>query len=103
MHYLNKLIENTLSFVFNLVPRTLETAFQGIEISKFSRSADPQTPLEEGEYKPLFDTVGYFFQTCWQLQFLLKPQRIYMSLLGKGLKIPYKPNNLFNMHITIHR
>ena len=49
MHYLNKLIESTLSFVLNLVPRMLETAFQGIEISKFSRRADPQTPLEEGE------------------------------------------------------
>ena len=49
MRYLTKLIENTLSFVLNLVPRMLETTFQGIEISKFSRSADPQTPLEEGE------------------------------------------------------
>ena len=41
MRYLTKLIEDTSSFVLNLVPRTLETAFQGIEISKFSRSADP--------------------------------------------------------------
>ena len=49
MRYLTKLIENTLSFVLNLVPRMLETAFQGIDISKFSRGADPQTHLEEGE------------------------------------------------------
>ena len=49
VHYLSKLIENTLSFVLNLVPRKLEIAIQGIEISKFLRGACPQTPLEEGE------------------------------------------------------
>ena len=27
VHYLSKLIENTISFVLNLVPRTLEIAF----------------------------------------------------------------------------
>ena len=35
--------------------------------------ARPQTPLEEGDYGPLFDTVGYSIQTCWLLQLLLKP------------------------------
>ena len=49
MHYLSKRIENTLSFVLSLVPRKLEIAIQGIEISKFLRGARPQTPLEEGE------------------------------------------------------
>ena len=49
MHYLSKLIENTLSFVLNLVPRKLEITIQGIEISKFSRGAHSQTLLEEGE------------------------------------------------------
>ena len=49
MHYLSKLIENTLSFILNLVPRKLEITIQGIEISKFSRGARSQTLLEEGE------------------------------------------------------
>ena len=30
-------------------------------------------PLYKKGSKPLFDTVGYFFQTYWLLQFLLKP------------------------------
>ena len=49
VHYLSKLIENTLSLVLNFVPRKLEIAFLGIEISKFSWGARPQTPLEEGK------------------------------------------------------
>lgn len=69
MHYLSKLIGNTLSFVLSLVPRKLEITIQGIEISKFSRGACPQTLLEEGESKPLFDTVGYFFQASVEPQF----------------------------------
>ena len=40
-----KLIKNILSFVLTLVPRTLEIAFQGIEISEFYWDARPQTPL----------------------------------------------------------
>ena len=34
----------------------------------------PQTPLENEDYWPLVDTVSYSIQTCWLLQFLLKPQ-----------------------------
>ena len=47
--YLSKLIENTLSFVLNLVLRRLGIVFWGTEISKFSRGAHTQTPLQERE------------------------------------------------------
>ena len=49
----------------NLVPRTLEMAFQSFQISKFSGGACPQTPLGH--------TVGYSSLTSCLLQILLKP------------------------------
>ena len=36
-------------------------------------SSDPLPSLEKGDQRPLVDTVGYSIQTCWLLQFLLKP------------------------------
>jgi len=36
----------------------------------------PQTPLEKVDYWPLVSTVGYSIQSCWLLQFLLKPLKI---------------------------
>ena len=33
----------------------------------------PPPPLEKGDQQPLVDTVGYAIQTCWLLQYLLKP------------------------------
>ena len=39
----------------------------------------PPDPSKRREVKASFDTVGYFVQTCWLLQFLLKP-----LLFGKG-------------------
>ena len=47
------------SSVVNLAPGTLEIAFQGFEIPKFSGAAHPQSPLEEGDQWPLVDKVGY--------------------------------------------
>ena len=47
-------------------------------MSKFSGAECAQTsssplPSRKGDQRPLVDTVGYSFQTCWLLQFLLKP------------------------------
>ena len=35
--------------------------------------APPPPPLEKGDQRPLVHTVSYSIQTCWLLQFLIKP------------------------------
>ena len=36
-----------------------------------------KVPSRRRGVKAFFDTVGYIFQTCWLLQFLLKPLGVY--------------------------
>ena len=60
---------------------------EGFKISKFSWAECTQTtpsplPLEKGEQPPPVDKVSYSIQTCWLLQFLLKP----LQKRGKGEK-----------------
>ena len=59
------LYEKRTLFVLNLVPRTLDIAFKGFEISKFSDGVYPQTPPPRGTgLMPPVDTVGYSIKTC---------------------------------------
>ena len=45
-------------------------------------------PLEKGEQRPLVDTIGYSIQTCWLLQFLMKPLRSSYMALFLGCTVP---------------
>ena len=57
----------------------LKIAFQGFGISKFFGAELSHTPFPPKK-RGLVDTVGYSIQTCWLLQFLLKPLPWLMNL-----------------------
>ena len=60
-------------FIHNLIPRTLEIAFNELPDFKFFWGGMPPDPLPKEALRPLVNTVAYSTQTGCLLQTLLKP------------------------------
>ena len=68
-------------FCSQFSPRNTGNRFLGLRnFQNIFWGARPKTPLEEGDYGPLVDTVGSI-QTCRLLQFLLKRLVTWDSLI----------------------
>lgn len=86
VHYLSIMIRNVLSYVhvLNLVPTMLEIAFSGIEILNIFKGAHPKNSPEEGDQKPLVDSVGYFIQPAGYVNNIIEtPDPFFPSILPK--------------------
>ena len=73
------LIKNlTMFLLLNLVPRTLKIAFYGFQrFQNFLGEHAPSMPLDSPkEKKRAMTALFYPIQTCWLLQFLLKPMTV---------------------------
>lgn len=81
------MIRNVLSYVhvLNLVPTMLEIAFSGIEILNIFKGAHPpKNSLEEGDQKPLVDSVSYFIQPAGYVNNIIEtPDPFFPLILPK--------------------
>ena len=84
-----------------------QNAENRIEISNFSGEARPPTPLPSPTKKGLtvpcrYGRLFYSIETCWLLQFLLKP--LLMLTIQLGMERSYIAgrackDNLFTIHV----